>query len=84
MWLKKLKIAVVQKDLESLSALLKNIPTLSDAQEIQEATYLLAQAKSEVASLQEKISNSMKQMKKNIDFLKSTRGPSSNRLDKKF
>jgi len=84
MWLKKLKIAVIQKDLELLSTLLKNIPTLNDENEIQEAQYLLAQAKSEVQSLQEKTSNSMKQMKKNMEFLKSTQRPSTNKLDTKF
>jgi|GEM_PF-690928 len=84
MWIKELKIAVVQKDLESLSKLLKNIPALDDLKDIEEAQYLLAQVKGEVELLQEKTSSSMKQMKKNMDFLKSTQKPSTSKLDTKF
>lgn len=84
MWLDKLKIAVVQKDLDLLVTLLDDIPTLSDAKDIEKATYLLAEAKKLVVSLQEQTSKSMTQMKKNMTFLKSSAAPNISKLDKKF
>jgi hypothetical protein len=84
MWLDQLKIAVVQKDLDLLVTLLDDVPTLADAKDIEKGTYLLAEAKKLVSSLQEQTSKSMTQMKKNITFLKSSAAPSISKLDKKF
>ena len=81
MWLNELKIAVVQKDTESLSKLLGNLPTLDDAKEIESAIYLLAQAMEIVKSRRDATADSMKQIQKNIKFLKSTQSPRKNKLD---
>jgi len=81
MWLNQLKIAVVQKDTESLSKLLNDIPTLDDPKEIESAIYLLAQAMEIVKSLRDETSDAMKQVQKNIKFLKSTQSPRKNKLD---
>ncbi len=72
MWLKKLKIAVVQKDTKSLEVLLDDIPTLEDAKEIEKARYLLQEAQKIVQNLKDETGASMAQMKKNIDFLNAT------------
>jgi len=72
MWLKQLKIAVVQKDVELLSSLLEDVPTLEDAKEIETAIYLLKEATDMMQVLKEETKNSMVQMKKNIDFLNAT------------
>ena len=72
MWLKKLKIALVQKDIKSLGVLLDDIPTLEDAKEIEEALYLLQEAQKIVQNLKDETASSMAQMKKNIDFLNAT------------
>ncbi len=71
MWLNQLKVAVVQKDTELLGSLLENIPTLEDAKEIETAIYLLQEATTLTQQLKDETAASMKQIKKNIDFLNS-------------
>ena len=71
MWLNQLKVAVVQKDTELLGSLLENIPTLEDAKEIETAIYLLQEATTLTQQLKDETVASMKQIKKNIDFLNS-------------
>ena len=81
MWLTKLKIAIVERNTNSISKLLEDIPHLEDKSEIQEAIYLLKEATLMVESLKNKTSSSMKQVRKNLDFLRSTDIPTSKRLD---
>jgi len=84
MWLNKLKIAIIEKNVDLLSELADNIPELTDAKDIQEAIFLLREASELVHTLKDKTSNSMKQIKKNIDFLRSTEIPTSKKLDIKL
>ena len=84
MWLTKLKIAIIEKDTDSLNTLLDDIPKLDDKKEIEEAVYLLREATELVLSLQNDTSQAMKQIKKNLQFLRSTDVQSSNKLDIKL
>jgi len=70
-WLNQLKVAVVQKDTELLSSLLDDIPTLENSEDIQTALYLLKEATTLTQQLKAETATSMKQIKKNIDFLNS-------------
>jgi len=81
MWLNQLKIAVVQKDMALLNTLLDDIPTFDDSQDIESAQILLQEAFQIFQKLKDDTAISMKQMKKNIDFLKSTQAPRSAKLD---
>ena len=72
MWLKELKIAVVEKDTNKFQVLLEKLPKLTDAKEIEEALYLIKAAREILESLKVTTQSSMMQMKKNIDYLKST------------
>ena len=81
MWLKKLKIAVIQKDTKSLDVLLDDIPALEDAKEIEEALYLLQEAQKIVQNLKDETASSMLQMKKNIDFLNATTANKTAKFD---
>ncbi len=81
MWLNQLKIAVSQKDIELLDSLLSDIPNLTDKEELDSAIVLLAQAKDIVQELQNETAASMKQIKKNLEFLKSTETTQVHRLD---
>ena len=81
MWLKQLKIAVVQKDVEQIENLLENLPKLDDSKEIEEALYLLDQAVKIVQELKNETAASMVQMKKNIDFLNSTEAKKTAKFD---
>lgn len=81
MWLNKLKIAIVEKDMDSLDSLMGELPHLEKKEDISQAIYLLKEATSLVESLKSDTQTSMIQMKKNINFLKATQAPTSNKLD---
>ena len=81
MWLTNIKIAIVEKNTDKLNFLLDEAPKFENKQDMEEAMYLLREAAELVYKLQDETSVSMKQMKKNMDFLKSTQPNTSNRLD---
>lgn len=81
MWLTKLKIAIIEKDTDSLDKLLDDIPQLESEKEKEEAVYLLEEAKNLVNVLKDETANSMKLIKKNLEFLRSTDIPTSRSLD---
>jgi predicted sugar kinase len=81
MWLTKLKIALVEKDIDRLSELMENIPKLESVQEMTEALYLTKEAKELLHRLKDETSFSMKQIKQNLNFLKSTQEPKQSKLD---
>jgi len=82
MWLNQLKIAIVEKNTNKLNELMDALPQLENNKEIKEALFLLREASELVYTLKDKTSISMRQMKKNIDFLKSTQSPTQrNTLD---
>ena len=81
MWLTNLKIAIVEKNTDRLTELMDDIPQLEKKEDIEQAIYLTKEATALVQLLQDETSSSMKQMKKNIDFLKSTEHKTSNILD---
>ena len=81
MWLTRLKIALVEKDTEKLSELMENIPKLESVSEMQEAFFLTKEAQKLVSTLQSETATSMKQIKQNLTFLKSTQEPKVSKLD---
>ncbi|WP_455757420.1 hypothetical protein [Sulfurimonas sp.] len=84
MWLKQLKIAIVEKNTDNINKLMDDIPQLEDIDEINQAIYLLREASELVHTLKDDVSKSMIQMKKNIDFLKSTQSKKKSTLDIKL
>jgi hypothetical protein len=80
-WLNQLKVAVVQKDLELLARLLDDIPAFEDAKEIEQAQFLIKEATLLVQKLKDDTAASMVQMKKNIDFLNSTKVDKTSKFD---
>ncbi len=81
MWLNQLKIAIVQKDMELLGSLLEDIPTLEDSKEIETALFLLQEATTLTQQLQDETAASMKQIKKNIEFLNSATADKTAKFD---
>jgi len=81
MWLKEFKIALIEKDIDRLTKLMESLPELTEATEIDEALHLLKAATILVESLRDDTKSSMIQMKKNMDFLKSTQAPIMGKLD---
>jgi len=84
MWLKELKIAVIEKDTDKISALLDDLPQLEDMKEIEESLFLLQAARELFESLKKDTQDSMTQMRKSINFLKSTQAPKTAKLDLNF
>lgn len=72
MWLNDFKIAIVQKDTDRINTLLSEMPQFTDLKEMETAAYLLKEANDLLHTLQNDTKHSMQQLKKNIDFLKST------------
>lgn len=81
MWLNKLKIAVIEKNFSSIGKLLDDIPKFESQREIEEAIYLLKEASDIADVLKDDTLKSMKQIKKNLSFLRSTDIPTSKKLD---
>jgi hypothetical protein len=81
MWLDKLKIATIEKDVASLEKLLRDVPELKEKKEREEALYLLKEATSQMQKLKDETLISMQQMKKNLDFLRATDSRSFKNLD---
>jgi len=81
MWLTSLKIAIVEKNTDKINKLLDELPQLEDKADIEQAIYLLREASELVHTKKDETSASMKQMKKNINFLKSTQVQTKNKLD---
>ena len=81
MWLKELKIAIIEKDTDRLNALMDSLPELSDADDINTALFLLKEATAIVTELRDETQSVMIQMKKNIDFLQSTSSPRTSKFD---
>ncbi len=81
MWLHKLKVALVEQDIERLNLLMDDLPSLETDTEIESALCLLKEATHLVENLRDDTQASMKQMQKNINFLKSTQAPLTSKLD---
>ncbi len=81
MWLKNFKIAIVQKDLTKINQLLDEMPHFEDLEEMKEASYLTQEALQLVTSLKNSDAEEMKQLQKNIKFLKSTQRDTPAKLD---
>ena len=81
MWLNQLKIAIIEKNIDKLDELMDNLPELEKQKEIEQAIYLLQEATSLVEGLKNSTQLSMIQMKKNINFLKSTQVSVTSKFD---
>ncbi|QFR48364.1 hypothetical protein FJR48_00930 [Sulfurimonas lithotrophica] len=81
MWLNKLQIAIVEKDTDKLDELLNTLPEFKNKEEMQKASYLLKEAMVLLLKLKSETSASMKQIKKNLEFLNSTQSNPTNKLD---
>ena len=81
MWLNKLKIAIIEKNTDSLNRLLDDIEHYEDEASREEALYLLREALELVHTLQDQTAADMTKIKKNLAFLKSTDTHSANKFD---
>jgi len=76
-----LEIAIIEQDVDTIRNLLDSMMEIEDVQEAKRALYLLAEASMLISNLKDETVTSMTQIKKNIDFLKSTEAPAVNKFD---
>jgi hypothetical protein len=81
MWINKLKIAIIEKDTDAIDKLMETTPKFENTKEIETAMYLLREAAELMYTLKDETAVTMRQLKKNIDFLKSTQPQTANKLD---
>ncbi len=81
MWLNSLKIAIIEKNTDSLQKLLNDIPKYEDKESQEQALYLLREALELLHTLKDQTAADMMKIKKNIAFLNSTESVSSNKFD---
>ena len=81
MWIRKLQIAIIEKNADAIDELMKVDPELKDKRDIETAMYLLREAAELIYTLKDETALSMKRLKKHIDFLKSTEPQNTNKLD---
>ncbi len=81
MWLNSLKIAIIEKNTDSLQKLLNDIPKYEDKESQEQALYLLREALELLHTLKDQTAADMMKIKKNIAFLNSTERVSSNKFD---
>jgi len=72
MWLKKLQIAVLEKNTDKLQKVLNEKPQVDSKAEAQEALYLLRDALELLHKLKDETAISLKKMEKMRNFLGST------------
>ena len=83
MWITKFKIALAQKDTDAINELLNSIPEFS-LDDAKQASYLMREAVTLLYSLQDEITASKKQIKQNINFLKSSLSDSTGGFSRKY
>lgn len=81
MWLTKLQIAIVEKNTDNLNKLLDTMPTFDNIKDMQTASYLLRETAELLYTLKDETASTMKQLKKNIAFLRSTEVRTSSKID---
>lgn len=81
MWLNSLKVAVIEKDTQKLEELIETLPEFNSKDEMLEAAYILREALELLYTLKDETSASMKQIKKNLEFLESTHNKPKSKLD---
>jgi hypothetical protein len=82
-WLKKLKVAFVQKNFDKLEELLKIKPTFKPS-EFEEAQYLLKEIFLLSVKTKDEVGAKMEKVKRNIEFTKASITQPHHKLNKKF
>lgn len=81
MWLRKFKLAVIQREVETIASLIDEVPAFDTKEEAEEAAYLIREALNLMQSLQDENDRNLQQLRKNRKFLEATRGESTKKLD---
>ncbi len=80
-WLSELKVAVVSKDPQKISTLIDTMPTFEKIEEMHQALFLFKEAYLLMNELKNETLLQREQIKKSMDFLKSTAVEKKNAFD---
>ena len=80
-WITALKVAIAESNVDKISMLLDEEPTLNDVKEMKEALFLIKEASKLVNSLQEENKKVLIKLSKHIEFVKSTKGSFSSKFN---
>ncbi len=80
-WLKAFKLALIEEDTKRIDTLLSKSPRFETIEEMEEAYYLLQNAKELLLRLQGETKRQMEQIEKNKKFLASTAPQLTNKFD---
>jgi hypothetical protein len=81
MWLKKFKLALIKKEVETMETLLDEMPEFDTLDELKEAAYLIKEAYGIMTQLQSENEKVLGQLRKNIQFLNATQHEAPTKLD---
>lgn len=72
MWLDKFKLAIINEDESKIAEYISKMPQFDSLEEMEQAYHLFIQAKTFLESKRDETLASMKKIRSNIDFLKSS------------
>ena len=81
MWLNQLKIALIEKNTDTIDKLLINMPTFDNVDDMRSAQALLKESLILLHTLKDATASSMKQLQTNINYLNATQSTTSTMLD---
>lgn len=81
MWLKEFEIAIIEKNVDKIEALVSTPVEFTNTRDMKHAQYLLLEASKLLHTLKDETHSTMSKLKKNIDFLKVSERKKSNSLD---
>jgi len=81
MWLKKLRLAIIEQNPKLIDSLVQDMPKFEDVDDMKQASALISEALKLLHRLKNETGTSLKQLKKHKDFLESTMQSQINRLD---
>ncbi len=81
MWLKKLQIAIIEKNPERISALIADMPKFKSVSEMQSASSLIKEALKLICQLKDETGETLEKLKKHKDFLNSATANKTAKFD---
>lgn len=80
-WITALKVAIAESNVDKISMLLDEEPTLNNVKEMQEALFLIKEASKLMHNLQDENKKVLTKLSKHIEFVKSTKGSFSSKFN---
>ena len=80
-WFEEFKVALVSNDTKRIAQLIDTLPQFASLEQMQEAHHLLQEAKKRIEALKQATLQEREQIKKSLDYIKSTALRRGDRLD---